>query len=353
MKSGNKIVNSFITELLNTKIGQIPKVSTTLNQKDKCGTLKARTGINRNNYKVEPGLYAVGNPDENSRVLVTANYKLSFDTLRKELEGFDLWILVIDTKGINVWCAAGKGTFGTEELLNRIKSTALENLVSHRKLIIPQLGAPGVSSYKIKELSGFNVIYGPIRANDLPVFINNGLKATEEMRKVTFSFKERLVLLPVEIYGSFKIISILLLSFIILSGLNNTGYSFNELLTDGLRSLVNLLFAYTAGLIIGPLLLPWLPGKSFALKGMVSGLLLFGLSFLINFTGRNLLEVGAWLFIIMGLSSYGLMNFTGSTPYTSLSGVKKELRIFVPIQIAFGVIGLGLWITANFVILKL
>ena len=197
MKSGSKIDNSFITELLDTKIGQIPKVSTTLNRNDKLGTLKARTGINRNNYKVESGIYAVGNPDENSRVLVTANYKLSFDTLRKELEGFDLWILVIDTKGINVWCAAGKGTFGTEELLNRIKSTALENLVSHRKLIIPQLGAPGVSSYKIKELSGFSVIYGPIRANDLPVFINNGLKATEEMRRVTFSFKERLVLLPV------------------------------------------------------------------------------------------------------------------------------------------------------------
>ena len=49
-------------------------------------------------YSVAPGLYAVGAPDRESDVLVTANYKLSFDTLRRELKGFNAWVLVLDTK---------------------------------------------------------------------------------------------------------------------------------------------------------------------------------------------------------------------------------------------------------------
>jgi CO dehydrogenase/acetyl-CoA synthase gamma subunit (corrinoid Fe-S protein) len=75
-----------------------------------------RWGIGRHRYRIEPGLYAVGTPGSDSPVLVTANYKMSFDALRRELGGLDAWILVLETDGINVWCAAGKGTFGTEEV---------------------------------------------------------------------------------------------------------------------------------------------------------------------------------------------------------------------------------------------
>ena len=65
-------------------------------------------------FAVDPGLYALRNPGEQAPVLVTANYKMSFDRLRQALPGRDAWILVLDTNGINVWCAAGKGTFATE-----------------------------------------------------------------------------------------------------------------------------------------------------------------------------------------------------------------------------------------------
>ena len=77
------------------------------------------------NYTVNPGLCRVGNPDDASPALVTANYKMSFDRLRKELSGLDAWIMVLDTKGINVWCAAGKGTFGTEEAVRKIGEVGL------------------------------------------------------------------------------------------------------------------------------------------------------------------------------------------------------------------------------------
>ena len=85
----------------------------------------ARLGINRNGHKINPGLYSLGNPDKNSPVFTTANYTLSFDALRSALAGVNCYILVLDTKGINVWCAAGKGTFSTDELVSRIGFSSL------------------------------------------------------------------------------------------------------------------------------------------------------------------------------------------------------------------------------------
>lgn len=118
----------WITGEISTSQGTAPQISTKLTPEDIWGTCKVRFGINRMNYKVNPGIYAVGTPNENSPVLVTANYKLTFDSLRKELKGLNLWIMVLDTKGINVWCAAGKGTFGTKELVNRISKVKLLKL---------------------------------------------------------------------------------------------------------------------------------------------------------------------------------------------------------------------------------
>lgn len=104
---------------------KITNVSSKLTIKDKAGAWKARWGINRMNFKVSPGLYSIGTPDNSSPVLVTSNYKMSFDSLRKELTEINAYILVLDTKGVNVWCAASKGTFGTSELVKRINKVSL------------------------------------------------------------------------------------------------------------------------------------------------------------------------------------------------------------------------------------
>ena len=118
-----------------------------------------------------PGLYALGSPTPESPVFVSANYTLSFDALRSALAGVDGYILVLDTHGINVWCAAGKGTFGTDELVNRIQVTGLKDIVNHRTLILPQLAAPGVAAHQVRKRSGFKVEYGPVRAEDLPEYL--------------------------------------------------------------------------------------------------------------------------------------------------------------------------------------
>ena len=87
--------------------GPAPALSTRLTWRDVLGGWRVRWGIGRMRYMISPGLYRVGEPDRQSPVLVTANYKLTIDAVRCELAGLNMWLLVLDTKGVNVWCAAG------------------------------------------------------------------------------------------------------------------------------------------------------------------------------------------------------------------------------------------------------
>jgi hypothetical protein len=341
------IKGQYVTGRIDSKIGQIPQVSTILSKSDRWGNLKVRLAISRMKYRVEPGLYAVGKPDSDSTVLVTANYKLSFDTLRKELSGLDAWILVLDTKGINVWCAAGKGTFSSDELVHRIEVTGLKEIVNHRRLVVPQLGATGVAAHKVKKRSGFSVIYGPVRAADIPAFLESGMQATPEMRRVNFSISDRVRVIPVEVTTGAGKLLIIMAAFFLLSGLSRGGYSIQW--DIGMASVLNLLMAYAAGTILGPLLLPWLPGRSFSLKGAGIGIIAFIVSYFSSLAGTHIVQIAAWLLLIGALSSFLTMNFTGASTYTSLSGVKREMRTAVPLQITAAVIGVGLWITGRFI----
>ncbi len=189
---------AFVRDFIETPVGPVPRIHTKLNREDRWGTVKSRAGIGRDRYKVTPGLYAVGRPTQGSPVLVTANYKLSFDQVRSRLLRSDAWLLVLDTRGINVWCAAGKGTIGTRELVQRVLATGLDKVVRHRRLILPQLGATGVSAHDVKKGCGFEVVWGPVRAADIESFLAG--RRSEAMRRVTFTLGERLVLVPVEFY---------------------------------------------------------------------------------------------------------------------------------------------------------
>ncbi len=301
-------------------------------------------------YSVEPGLYAMGSPNGQSPLLVTANYKMSFDRLRGSLGGLNVWILVLNTQGINVWCAAGKGTFGTSELVARIQSSGLDRIVNHRNLILPQLSAPGVAAHEVKKLSGFKVIYGPIRARDLPDFMEVGLKATPEMRIKTFTTWERLVLIPVELVHALKALLLIIPIMLIISALLGPGGFWDNIVSHGLFSIPALLIAIMAGAILTPLLLPWLPGRAFSVKGLVSGLLAAAVLLASQWgdlvSWQAGLEILAWCLLVLPVAAYLAMNFTGASTYTSLSGVKKEMRWALPLQIGGCFAGLVLWISA-------
>jgi hypothetical protein len=338
----------FVVGSVETPKGLIPQVSASWAFADYLGTFKARWGIGRMHYTVDPGLYALGRPDEKSPVLVTANYKMSFDRLRKALPGRDAWILVLDTKGINVWCAAGKGTFGTAELVERIGSSGLDRIVSHREVILPQLSAPGVAAHQVRKLSGFKGVFGPIRAEDLPAFMDGGMKATADMRFKTFTTRERFVLIPVELVAALKAAIVIIPILLILSGLLGPSGFWPNVLTHGLFAVQALLTAILAGAVLTPLLLPWLPGRAFSLKSLgpalFCALLLLFLRWEDGLYASGPLEMIAWVLVILSTAAYLAMNFTGASTYTSLSGVKKEMRWSLPFQIVGGVLGLGLWV---------
>jgi len=339
----------FISGRITTITDSVPQITTVWSKTDIWNTIKVRWSIGRMNYKVKQGLYAVGTPDENADVFVSANFKLSFDHLRRALHGMNAWILVLDTKGINVWCAAGKGTFGTKELIYRIKVHELDKIVSHRKVIVPQLGATGVSAHEVKNKTGFSVIYGPVRAEDIKAFVLAGFKATPEMRKVNFPLKERIKLIPVELtYGRYYLLFVPAL-FFILSGLNIHGYSVDTAFDTGRKAIVNLLTSYLAGCALTPILLPWIPFKRFSLKGFAIAMLLAVLLLYFNFLGKNIFEIISWFLIIGSISSFLAMNFTGSSTFTSLSGVQKEMKLSLPLQIGTAGIGLFGWIVTRFV----
>jgi len=335
-----------------TSAGSAPKIATQLTWRDRLEHWKVRWNIGRMRYAITPGLYAVGNPTRESPVFVSANFKLSFDHLRVALDGLDGWILVLDTKGINVWCAAGKGTFGTEEIVRRITATRLPEIVRHRKLIVPQLGAPGVASHEVKKLSGFTVRYGPVRAGDIQPFLKNSLKATPDMRRVHFPLRNRLALIPVEIvqWSKWGLLIVAVLG--LLSGFGTGIYSVDRALFHCVRAATPILGGSLAGAILTPLLLPWLPGRAFASKGGWAGaiwLILLGIIILLNrYLMPGWVDFAAWLFLIPSTASFVGMNFTGCSTYTSLSGVRKEMRVAVPLQVGAMVLGLGFWIAGRF-----
>jgi len=338
---------------MNTTVGDIPLVNTTLQSSDRIGSWKARWGIGRMSYIVTPGLYAVGKPTEKSYVFVSANYKMSFDRLRSELKNIDAWIMVIDTNGINVWCAAGKGTFGTDEIVRRITAVRLGKVVSHRRLILPQLGAPGVRAHEVKNRSGFHVIYGPVRASDIHAYLEAGFKATSEMRRIRFPLRNRIVLTPIELRQANKYLLIAAACFLLLSGLGPGTYSLDRVISFGLISAVLCVLTVVAGATLPPLLLPYLPGKSFSVKGAWIGLAMSAILGWLFLENPDLLpnwfSAAGWFCIMTAVTSFMAMNFTGSSTYTSLSGVLKEMRIAVPGQIIVAVAGIGLWIAGLFV----
>jgi len=326
----------------------VPRLSTQLTRADRLGAWRMRWSIGRDDYRVQPGLYALGAPDPHSPVLVTANYKLTVDALRSALPGLDAWVLVVDTVGINVWCAAGKGTFSAEEVARVVEVSGLAEVVAHRRLVLPQLAAPGVAAHRVKEACGFRVTYGPVRASDIPRFLDEGMRADAEMRTVSFNFEERLVLAPAEVnYLWDRRLLLAYAGVIAVSSIDRDGISLRRGLRRGLPVIGGAGLAVLAGGGITPLLLPWLPGRAFALKGAAAGA---GVALAADAALRGRLTPGARLTLLAGvpaLASYAAMNFTGSSPITSPSGVQQEMRRALPLQMAGAALAVGGWLASR------
>ena len=312
-------------------VGGIYTTDSTITCANRLDHFMARWGWNRGGHRVEPGLYRLGNPDAASPVFASANYTLSFDALRSALAGRDAWILVLETYGINVWCAAGKGTFGTDELVRRIESAGLYEIVSHKTIIVPQLGAPGVSWPAVMQRTKFKVEYGPVRARDLPAYLNDR-KAMLAMRRVEFTWWDRLVLTPVEF------VHVALPMLVVAAAL--------WFLAGPVPALAAIA-AGVGGTVLFPLLLPFIPTQDFSTKGLILGGII-ALPFAYIFatspavpSWASLLGAAVTLLLIPAVVAYLALNFTGCTTFTSRTGVKKEIFRYVKLMAVMAALGVA------------
>ncbi|MFP6637788.1 MAG: hypothetical protein VB778_04100 [Nitrospinaceae bacterium] len=143
-------------------------------------------------FACEPETIAIGSPDKSSPILVTCNFDYTVRHLKAylEKESLDCFLLVVNTQGTNVWCAAAEGVFTSETVLSHLKVYNVAEQVNHKQLILPQLSVAGVKRKALKE-HGWEGIYGPVYFSDLKDFLNNGLTKSKDMQALKYGYWER------------------------------------------------------------------------------------------------------------------------------------------------------------------
>jgi SAM-dependent methyltransferase len=248
--------------------------------------------------KVRPGLYRVGRPDPDSPVLVTGNFDLTVRSLVQALDGkVNVWILVADSAGINVWCAAGGGYFTAEKVIAAVKSSHLNEVVHHHALVLPQLCANGVDGWRIRKETGWGVHWGPARAADVPAYLAGKRKKTDPMRWVRFPLKDRLEMVTVTLgfYG----LMILLPVFIF----------WRHLFWPVTFSLLGLSYFYAV-------VHPWLPGRDGLYKSIpLAVIALAGLFIYSALSGSfQMPHLFHWIIGLTGLSVFVAAELQGMSP---------------------------------------
>ncbi len=250
-------------------------------------------------WRSSPGLRRVGRPDRDSPVLITGNYLITVRRLRRALKDLDAWLLVTDSRGINVWCATSGGHLTNRDLVRALRSSGIEEKVDHRRLVIPGLSAPGLEPRVIRDRTGWEALFGPVHMRDLPRFLAYG-SLTREMRSVSFRPIQRLEIGA--IWGA-PMGSIYLLAGWALAGLE--------------AAVLSAAAALIVSLIVC-LLLPWVPVRGWKRAWAALGIT-------VAFT---LITAGVWsfsygydisatcLFGLVGLLTGGVLTFdlAGTTP---------------------------------------
>jgi NAD-dependent dihydropyrimidine dehydrogenase PreA subunit len=204
------------------------------------------------------GLRRVGDPDRQSPVLVTCNFHLTVKRLTRLLEkaSINAWLLVADSKGVNVWCAACAEEFNTYSVVSAVKTSGVADRVDHRRLILPPLGAAGIRIDDVRTQTGWSPCWGPVYAADLPRYLG-GRHRDESMRRAAYDWRERLD----TALGS-------LFPFYFIGGLG--------VLVFGPGLLVNYLAVGALTFVLFMIASPWLPGRRGLTKVLFVDALLAG-----------------------------------------------------------------------------
>lgn len=142
--------------------------------------------------RTRTGVIRIGDPGRDSPVIVTGNYHLTVKRVRKALEEVDAYLLVANSRGVNVWCAATGGMFTHHDVISVLKTSGIEKMVDHREVILPQLAATGIERKIIRRKTGWKPVWGPVEARDIPPFLKARTGLTGPMGQVTFPPLRRL-----------------------------------------------------------------------------------------------------------------------------------------------------------------
>lgn len=283
-------------------------------------------------FIIEPGLYYTGNQyDKNTPLLITANYHLTVFLLWRIIRNLNVRLLVIDTKGINVWCASGKGQFSANEILKQLAHYPLESLTAKDKLeiILPKLSLSGVQ-LSILRKNRITPIIGPIYRQEIPAFLEQKPLVDRNRDIYHFNLRDRLFTL---IPSTLQFLVYSLIIFLILFSLNlwlKTGFDFQIIPLTLLSVILYITF------------FPLLPTKSFSIKGISLALILsiFMTGFYFVFKSIILLDFFIYIITIFGLNLFFALYYTGNSGASNYSLVKKEIILFLPITFLLSLTGL-------------
>lgn len=256
------------------------------------------------------GLVRIGNPDKDAPVFLTGNYHLTVMRVRRALKGQNVFLLVANSRGINVWCAAAGGHFSNHEVISALKTSEIENLVDHREVILPQLAACGIEAKVVLKRTGWRVVWGPVYARDIPAFLENRKEKSHSMREVRFPLNQRL-----EMAGAWAFPLSVMFSLVVL-----------VFKSHSMVPVIFLIWSLSFFVFVSfPLFLPLLRRKMFIIYPLIllsaafSGLVLFG--FLTSSFSWSFLLFWGIILAIAVLVLGG--DLPGSTPLL-LSGFREE-----------------------------
>ncbi len=282
-------------------------------------------------YVVEPGLYYTGDRyDRDAPLLVTSNYRLTVFLVVRRVRAFNARLLVLDTDGINVWCAAGKGAFGNAALLAQLNRYDRASLGEGEwlRLVLPKFGLAGIDLRALRK-ERIRPIIGPLYAKQLPAYLAESPLRDREQDRVDFGLQMR--------------------AFSWVPGLKQMlGYSVLLLIFFmaahrlwGISVPVGVLAIAAFVATAYPLLFPWIPGKRFVVKGAwlgattAAGLVVAAL---IGFLPAAAVAAAVPFSLATGMF-FGLA-YTGNSAVSNYSSVRKETAQFLVPEVALYAVSL-------------
>ncbi len=276
-------------------------------------------------YAVEPGLYYTGDKyDTDTLLLVTANYHMTVFLVVRRLRRRNVRLLVVDTDSINVWCAAGKGTFCNDAIfaqLNRYEQH-LPKDDGRLKLILPKLCLSGVNLPALRE-AGCDAIIGPVYGKDLPAYLSTEPCKDRDTDRVLFGLQSRLFTMPPGLLQTLKYSVTLLLALWVVQQI----WYFALPVAGVLGLTVVLVIAY-------PVCFPYLPGKWFAVKGLSLAIVVSGALCVLAAGGLvsrgNLIT--AVLFTLASGMYFG-QSYSGNSAVSNVTSLRKETARLLPVYV--------------------